>query len=133
MTKSNEVEVGEAPFPDPKEKPQMFISSTPSVGKNRYNRLVNNDFNTLNDLYQASVSELADIDSIGRKTALDIKIAVGDELVERLNISNKQLNNMSVKEIADLYGVCDNNANEIKQNHIEPEREITHISERNKK
>lgn len=127
---SNDVEVGEAPFPDPQGKTQLFISKIPSVGKNRYNRLLDNGFNTLNDLYQASESEITTIDGIGKKTAREIKIWVGDQLVEIYKVSDNQMNAMSVEEIATLYNISERAANEVKNRyHAEVEAETTHLSE----
>lgn len=130
-SESDRVRIGDAPFADPQGKTQLFISSTPSVGKNRYNRLLDNDYDTFNDLYQASVSELTEIEGVGRKTALDIKVWVGDKLVDRLDISNEELNNMSSKEIAELYNATEDIADEIKHDyHTDPGIESTHISEK---
>lgn len=127
---SNDVEVGEAPFPDPQGKTQLFISEIPSVGKNRYNRLLDNGFNTLNDLYQSSESEITAIDGIGKRTAREIKIWVGDQLVEMNNISASQMNAMSVEEIVTVYNISERAANEVKDRYqAEVEAETTHLSE----
>lgn len=127
---SNEVEVGEAPFPEARGKTQLFISDMPSVGKDRYNRLLDNGFNTLNGLYQASESEITEIDGIGEKTAQNIKLWIGDQLVDKHGITDSRMNSMSVDEIADLYNISEDLAIDVKHRYeIEVEGEMKHISE----
>jgi len=126
----NGAKIEEAPFPDPRGKKQLFISDMPSVGKDKYNRLLDNGFNTLNDLYQASESEIMNIEGIGPITARNIKIWVGDQLVTMYEILDIQIPNDSIEEVKNIYNISETTAHEVQDKY---DRQIngtmTHISD----
>lgn len=124
------VEIDKAPFPDPRGTTQLYISDMPSVGKDKYNRLLDNGFESLNDLYQASLPEITTIDRIGPKTAKNIKMWVGDKVVKEYEISDKQVATASIKKISELYNANEKIAKEVREQYQrKSDPSMSHISE----
>ena len=124
------VEIDKAPFPDSRGTTQLYISDMPSVGKDKYNRLLDNGFESLNEIYQAHSSDITRIDGVGPKTAKNIKIWVGDKVVKTHEISDEQVAGASISKIAKLYNIDKNEAEEVRNRYRRKfDQSVSHISD----
>jgi hypothetical protein len=108
-------EIGESPFGEGVGSRDGFIESIRTVGQQRADSLVNAGFDTYNDLYQASLSEITEVYDIGETTAKRIKIRIGSVVRTKCDVSVADLAEMPVEDIANIYHTGTDLAGEIKQ------------------
>ena len=86
------------------------------VGEKRLRKLEMERLVTLNDILDASINEIAEVDGFGEQTAKTLKITTIEAAINKLDMSEEDLRELSVSEYEDMFNLREEYAEELKQN-----------------
>ena len=86
------------------------------VGEKRLRKLEMERLVTLNDILDASINEIAEVDGFGEQTAKTLKITTIEAAINKLDMSEEDLRELSVSEHEDMFNIREEYAEELKQN-----------------
>jgi len=79
---------------------EIIFQELPGVGADRSEKLISNGFESLNDLFLATVGDVTGVDGFGEKSARDLKIYIANMVRKRQNVSRSQIHSEPPKYIA---------------------------------
>lgn len=85
------------------------------VGEKRLRKLEMERLVTLNDILDASINEIAEVDGFGEQTAKTLKITTIEAAINKLDMSEEDLRELSVSEYEEMFNLREEYAEELKQ------------------
>lgn len=79
---------------------EVIFRNLPSVGSDRSKKLVSAGFESFNDLFLASVEDIAEVHGFGIKTARQVKIYIADMVRKRRKVENRLIHGEYPETIA---------------------------------
>lgn len=85
------------------------------VGEKRLRKLEMERLVTLNDILDASINEIAEVDGFGEQTAKTLKITTIEAAINKLDMLEEDLRELSVSEYEEMFNLREEYAEELKQ------------------
>jgi predicted flap endonuclease-1-like 5' DNA nuclease len=92
------------PF-EPNAGDEVVFQDIHGVGEDRGSKLVSHGFESFNDLYLASVDEIAEVDGFGIKTAREMKIYIADMVRKRQKVAEDRIFGEYPETIARMFNL----------------------------
>lgn len=104
QTSADTAEEEDLPF-EPNAGDEVVFQDIHGVGEDRASKLVSHGFESFNDLYLASVDEIAEVDGFGIKTAREMKIYIADMVRKRQKVAEDMIFGEYPETIARMFNL----------------------------